>query len=164
MRHPAIVNYPEGSLLAGGTNRIFSKRLTPRSARTACGRDQRDGSKRWVIVVVALVEANASALIDPERRAGSRAESRRRGGHRVGEGHAEMQILAALEKHIAAQARHIDADALNREARAGAPGACRLRPRRIRDGHVCAARTQLALELRELVRRGRQQADEVPDL
>src|SRR5207302_1895829 len=95
-----------------------SPRSAPRSARAACGRDQRDDSKRRVIVVVALVEANASALIDPERRAGSGAESRRRGGHRVGEGHAEMQVLAALEKHIAAQARHIDADALNRDARA----------------------------------------------
>src|SRR5207248_353996 len=122
------------------TSRIFSKLLTPRSARTACGRDQRDDSKRRVIVVVALVEANASALVDPERRAGSGAESRGRGGHRVGEGHAEMQILAALEKHIAAQARHIDADALNCEARACAPGARRLRPRRMRHGHVRAAR------------------------
>src|SRR5437879_4414201 len=84
-----------------------------------------------MVVVVALVEAHAAALVEGEGRVGRRAKSFGRRGHGIGQRQPEVQELAALEKDRATQARYVEAEALYGEDGPSSPG-----PRRLRVGGV----------------------------
>src|SRR5579863_6182201 len=103
-----------------------------------------------MIEVVSLVETDPSAFVEGERRVGRRTEAGGRSRHRVGQRHAEMKELPALEEYRAGKARDVDAQALQWKARTCPPRARGLGPRRMRDGHVCPAGAQTVLEVRQL--------------
>src|SRR5437762_7833718 len=101
--------------------------LTPRRSRSLGRRHQRDHAECRMVVVVALVEAHAAALVEGEGRVGRRAKSFGGRGHGIGQRQPEVQELAALEKDRATQARYVEAEALHGEAGPRSPGARRLR-------------------------------------
>ncbi len=92
------------------------------------GRHESDDTEPGVVEVVAFVIADAPALEHVERGAWRCPETRGRIRGRIGERHAEMQILAALQKHRAGEPGHVDSQSLQLEACTGAPVASRLGP------------------------------------
>src|SRR5437762_9016854 len=82
--------------------------LTPRRSRSLGRRHQRDHAECRMVVVVALVEAHAAALVEGEGRVGRRAKSFGGRGHGIGQRQPEVQELAALEKDRATQARYVE--------------------------------------------------------
>src|SRR2546429_880345 len=117
-----------------------------------------------MVVVVALVEAHAAALVEGEGRVGRRAKSFGRRGHGIGQRQPEVQELAALEKDRATQARYVEAEALYGEAGPRSPGARRLRPGGVSQLDIVTVRAQAVLELGELPGAHRQLRHEAPDL
>src|SRR2546430_831050 len=117
-----------------------------------------------MVVVVALVETHAAALVEGEGRVGRRAKSFGRRGHGIGQRQPEVQELAALEKDRATQARYVQAEAPYGEAGPRSPGARRLRPGGVSQRDIVTVRAQAVLELGELPGARRQLRHEAPDL
>ena len=126
--------------------------------------DERDHPECRVIEVVALVEAHAPPIVQREGGSRGRAQARRRIGGRIGECHAQMQVLAALEHHRAGELRNIDAEALQREARPRPPGTRRLRPGNVRERRIACACAQALLNIGQLELRLGQHLHEAADL
>src|SRR6185437_8072214 len=79
-----------------------------RLLRRLIARDQRDHTERRVVEVVALLEANAVALIQNEHGARRGIESGGRVAHCVAQIEHQMQVHAALECHGAGNAFGIE--------------------------------------------------------